>query len=188
MAVTVAEAGSCSSDWTPSLGMSTCRGCGPRKGKKTKETKKKQNCDVGGGGGGGWKEATETGREREIINIIWFSENFTVFKDFFSFQKFFLAVTSFNPHSHTYYRQMRTLPLTERQCLSQCHTVSARTLTLPPQDGQEARAPPPGMGQSPGHAPKAQRTRTPVFSMSLWKSSLHLEDREAVVKEKQGLA
>ena len=29
MAVAVAEAGSCSSDWTPSLGTSICRGCGP---------------------------------------------------------------------------------------------------------------------------------------------------------------
>lgn len=48
--------------------------------------------------------------------------------------------------------------------------------------------PPPGMGQGPGDAPKAQRTRTPVFSISFWKSSLHLEDREAMVKARQGSA
>ena len=37
-AVAVAQAGSCSSDWTPSLGTSTCHGCCP---KKTKDKKKK---------------------------------------------------------------------------------------------------------------------------------------------------
>ena len=34
VAVAVAEAGSCSSSWTPSLGTSRCRGCGPRKRKE----------------------------------------------------------------------------------------------------------------------------------------------------------
>lgn len=44
------------------------------------------------------------------------------------------------------------------------------------------------MGQGPGDAPKRKRTRTPVFSMSFWKSSLHLEDREVVVQAWQGFA
>ena len=34
IAVAVAVAGSCSSDSTPSLGTSICRGCGPKKKKK----------------------------------------------------------------------------------------------------------------------------------------------------------
>ena len=33
----VASAGSYSSDWTPNLGTSICRGWGPRKGRKTKQ-------------------------------------------------------------------------------------------------------------------------------------------------------
>ena len=33
-------AGGCGSDWTPSLGISMCRGSGPRKSKKTGEKKK----------------------------------------------------------------------------------------------------------------------------------------------------
>ena len=33
IAVAVVEAGSCSSDWTPSLGTSICHGCGPKKQK-----------------------------------------------------------------------------------------------------------------------------------------------------------
>ena len=37
VAVAVVQAGSCSSDWTPSLGTSTCHGSGPRKGRKTKK-------------------------------------------------------------------------------------------------------------------------------------------------------
>ena len=36
MAVAVAMAGSCSSDWTPSLGASICYGCNPEKTKQTK--------------------------------------------------------------------------------------------------------------------------------------------------------
>ena len=36
VAVAVAVAGSCSSDWTPSLGTSICYGCGPKKKKKKK--------------------------------------------------------------------------------------------------------------------------------------------------------
>ena len=34
IAVAVVQAGSCSSHWTPSLGTSICRGCGPRKRQK----------------------------------------------------------------------------------------------------------------------------------------------------------
>ena len=42
-AAAVVQAGSYSSDSTPSLGTSTCQGSGPRKGKKTKnETNKEQ--------------------------------------------------------------------------------------------------------------------------------------------------
>ena len=37
VAVAVVQAGSCSSNWTPSLGTPKCRGCGP---KKTKDIKK----------------------------------------------------------------------------------------------------------------------------------------------------
>ena len=37
MAVAVVQAGSCSSDSTPSLGTSVCHGCGPKKIKKKKE-------------------------------------------------------------------------------------------------------------------------------------------------------
>ena len=40
VAVAVAMAGSCSSDWTPSLGISTCHGCSPKKTKKDKQTPK----------------------------------------------------------------------------------------------------------------------------------------------------
>ena len=40
VAVAVVQAGSCSSDWTPSLGNSLCHGCGPE---KTKSKKKKSN-------------------------------------------------------------------------------------------------------------------------------------------------
>lgn len=54
--------------------------------------------------------------------------------------------------------------------------------------GKSPEVPPPVLGQGPGDIPKAQRTRTPVFSMSFWKSILHLEEREAVVKERQDLA
>ena len=43
IAVTVAQAGGYSSDLTPSLGASKCRGSSPRKGKKTKKNPKKQN-------------------------------------------------------------------------------------------------------------------------------------------------
>ena len=43
VAVAVAQAGSCSSDWTFSLGTSICHGCGP---KKTKE-RKRYKCYVG---------------------------------------------------------------------------------------------------------------------------------------------
>ena len=39
VAVALAWAGGCSSNWTPGLGSSTCRGIGPRKGKKTKKKK-----------------------------------------------------------------------------------------------------------------------------------------------------
>jgi len=35
VSVAVAQAGSCSSDWTPSLGSFICQGIGPRNGKKT---------------------------------------------------------------------------------------------------------------------------------------------------------
>ena len=41
VAVAVAQAGGYSSDETPSLGTSICRGSSPRKGKKTKKKKKK---------------------------------------------------------------------------------------------------------------------------------------------------
>ena len=37
-AVALAQAGGYSTDWTPSLGTSTCRGCGPKKKKKKRET------------------------------------------------------------------------------------------------------------------------------------------------------
>jgi len=37
VAVAVAQAGSCSSDWTPSLGPSICRRCGPKKKQKKKK-------------------------------------------------------------------------------------------------------------------------------------------------------
>ena len=37
MAVAVAVTCSCSSDWTPSLGTSTCRACGPKKAEKKKK-------------------------------------------------------------------------------------------------------------------------------------------------------
>ena len=40
VAVALAKAGGCSSDWTLSLGTSMCGRSGPRKGKKTKQTKK----------------------------------------------------------------------------------------------------------------------------------------------------
>ena len=42
-AVAVAKASRCSSSWTPSLGTSICCGHGPRKDKKTKQTKQKTN-------------------------------------------------------------------------------------------------------------------------------------------------
>ena len=59
LAVAVAEAGSCSSDWTSSLGTSICRGCGPEKQKNKKEnagvsvvaqwlTNPTSNCEVAG--------------------------------------------------------------------------------------------------------------------------------------------
>jgi len=48
VAVAVAQAGSCSSDLTPSLGTSICHGCGPKKTEKKKETKR------GGPGRGTW--------------------------------------------------------------------------------------------------------------------------------------
>lgn len=61
--------------------------------------------------------------------------------------------------------------------------------SFPLQNGQEPGILPPGTtGQGPGDAPKRKRTRTPVFSMTFWKSSLHLEDREAVIKARQGFA
>ena len=41
IAVAVVQASSCGSGWTPSLGTSMCRRCGPRKGKKTKKKKTK---------------------------------------------------------------------------------------------------------------------------------------------------
>ena len=41
-AVALAEAGSCSSDWTPSLGTSICRKCGPEKCKNKQKTPQKQ--------------------------------------------------------------------------------------------------------------------------------------------------
>lgn len=78
---------------------------------------------------------------------------------------------------------MRKLRLLEGQCLTQCHIVSARALTLSlPRMGKSPGIPPPGMGQGSGYTPKAQRIRTPVFPMSLQRDRLHLEDREAVVK------
>ena len=40
IAVAVAQAGSYSSDLTPSPGTSVCHGCSPRKGQKTKKKKK----------------------------------------------------------------------------------------------------------------------------------------------------
>ena len=43
-AAAVVEAGNCSSDWTPSLAASMCRGCGPKKTKKKK--RKKENTQV----------------------------------------------------------------------------------------------------------------------------------------------
>ena len=41
IAVAVAQAGSCSFDWIPSVGTSICRGCGPKKKKKKKKKRKK---------------------------------------------------------------------------------------------------------------------------------------------------
>ena len=41
IAVVVVQAGSCSLDWTPSLGPSICRGCGPKKTKDKDKKKKK---------------------------------------------------------------------------------------------------------------------------------------------------
>ena len=43
VAVAVVEAGSCSSDLTPSLGTSTCCRCGPERKKKEKEKEKQMN-------------------------------------------------------------------------------------------------------------------------------------------------
>lgn len=71
-------------------------------------------------------------------------------------------------------------PVSPRQCQS--------PHSFPPWDGWEPGTPPLRMGQGPGNAPKTQRIRTPVFSMSFWKSSLHLEDREAVIEVRQGFA
>ena len=42
IAVAVMQAGSCSSDWTPSLGTYTCRRCGPKNNNKNKKQKKKK--------------------------------------------------------------------------------------------------------------------------------------------------
>ena len=43
VAVAVAKDSSCSSDWTPSLGTSTCHGCGPKEQNKTKQNKNKKH-------------------------------------------------------------------------------------------------------------------------------------------------
>ena len=49
MAVAVAEASSCSSDLTPSLGTSMCSGSGPKKQKEKKGKKEKHSeCQPGG--------------------------------------------------------------------------------------------------------------------------------------------
>ena len=47
VAVAVAEAGSCNSDWSPSLETSICYSCVPKKQKKKKKKEKK----AGGGEG-----------------------------------------------------------------------------------------------------------------------------------------
>ena len=60
VAVALAQAGGYSSDQTPSLGASTCRGCGPRKKQKDKKKKKKHNncapviCSLLDSGNGGF--------------------------------------------------------------------------------------------------------------------------------------
>ena len=43
IAVAVVEAGNCSSDWTPSLGISICLRYGPKKQSKNKKTKQKNS-------------------------------------------------------------------------------------------------------------------------------------------------
>ena len=42
VAVAVAQAGSCSSEWTPSLGTSMCRRCSPKRQKDQKKKKKER--------------------------------------------------------------------------------------------------------------------------------------------------
>ena len=42
IAMAVALAGSCSSDWPPSLGPSICHSCGPKKKKKKKKKRKRE--------------------------------------------------------------------------------------------------------------------------------------------------
>ena len=42
VAVALAKAGSYSSDWTPSLRTSVCRGCDPKKTKNTKKKKRRR--------------------------------------------------------------------------------------------------------------------------------------------------
>ena len=48
VAVDEAVAGSCSSDLTPSLGISICRRCGPKTQNKKKEKKEKKKKQAGG--------------------------------------------------------------------------------------------------------------------------------------------
>lgn len=55
IAVAVVQAGSCSSDCTPSLGTSTGFGCGPKKKK----------------GGGEWKKVTEIWRREKSFSTNW---------------------------------------------------------------------------------------------------------------------
>ena len=49
IAVAVVQAGSCSSDWIPSLGISICRGCSPKKAKTTQKERNKQVVSVEAG-------------------------------------------------------------------------------------------------------------------------------------------
>ena len=50
VAMAVVLAGSCSSDSTPSLGISICRGCGPKDRKRKKEVVTERSCSKYSGG------------------------------------------------------------------------------------------------------------------------------------------
>ena len=64
VAVAVVSVGSCSSDLTPSLGISTCQECGPKKKnkkKKKKNVRKMKGRSQGGFHGREWKRALNRG-------------------------------------------------------------------------------------------------------------------------------